>query len=618
MREINETHPEFAPLETLLDKALQHNELVSQLAPDIYQQLRQAMEFVWVKGGEVVIRTGEPSDTLAIVVLGRVRVVRHEAAGVKRTLLELGHGQTIGEMGMITEEPRAADVIATRDTLLATLSREAYNQLVQTYPLEMNQQFVKPVIGRLQAQLQGTTRINASVLTMVLLPVDGNVPLPTVVEKLHQSLQKVGPTLILDSAFVGSQFGQMDDADREVAQKLTQWLGEQEADHQIVVYVDDRQNAAWTRRCLRQADKIVIVADTAVSTTPLTSQIDALQLPEAADLDRYLLLIQPNEIERPQGTSQWLAAFTVRHHYHVRLGQTADIDRAARLLAERGVGIVLGGASARGFVHIGVLRALYDAGVTIDVIGGASSGAVSTVGMAAPWPDDELIRRAGAGPKLQYTLPFSAFTTGFGNAKWMENFFGDLQLEDCWLPHFFPLYNLAKNELVVYERGEAAQLLRGATALPVIFPPLIEDTNVLVDSGVVNFLPVDIMRERPDVATVIAVNIVTFEKDQGKKRYDYDGRISGWQVLWNRLNPFAKKLRYIKVLDMLWQTMLTGAVRLHRETRDVPDYRINMVLSDFGAFDFTRMKELVAYGYEQTAVQIKDLELDKKFSAHLD
>ena len=318
-------------------------------------------------------------------------------------------------------------------------------------------------------------------------------------------------------------------------------------------------------------------------------------------------------MERPQGTNNWLTALTVRHHYHMRLGETADVDRVARLLAERGVGIVLGGASARGFVHIGVMRAMHDAGIPIDVIGGTSSGAVSAVGMAAPWADDELIRKAGTGPKLQYTLPFSAFTTGFGNTNWMENFFGDLQLEDCWLPHFFPLYSLSKNEIIVFERGAAAKLLRAATALPVIFPPLVEGTEILVDAGIVNFLPVDLMRQRSDIATVIAVDIITFEKDQGRRSFDYDGRLSGWKVLWNRLNPFAKKLRYIQALDMLWQTMMIGAVRLHRETREVADYRIRLVLSHFGTFDFSRMEELVAFGKEQTAVQIKEIELDKKF-----
>ena len=135
--------------EALLDKALKQNEFVSQLDPVIYEQLRGAMQFVWVKGGEVVMRQGDSSGSLAIVVLGRVRVIRNEAEGKQTTLLELGHGQTVGEMGMITGEVRTADVIASRDCLLATLSREAYNQLVQAYPLQMNKQFVRPIIGRL-------------------------------------------------------------------------------------------------------------------------------------------------------------------------------------------------------------------------------------------------------------------------------------------------------------------------------------------------------------------------------------------------------------------------------------------------------------------------------------
>lgn len=614
MLQNDKPRPDSEQFTTLLDKALQHNELVRQLDPAVRQHLQEAMQFVWVQGGELVMRQGEPSEMLAVVVLGRVRVVRRDAEGEQKTLLELGHGQTIGEMGMITEEMRTADVIATRDSLLATLSRKAYNQLVQSYPLEMNQQFVKPIISRLQTQMQGTTHINASVLTMMLMPVGENVPLLDVTKKLLHGFQKVASTLVLDASFIVSHFGRMDDDAAESGRRLTRWLGEQEAAYQIVLYVDDGQNVAWTRRCLRQADKIVLVGNTAVSSTPTASQTAILQQPEAADIDHYLLLIQPDAAERPQGTASWLAALNVRHHYHMRLGYSEDSDRAARLLSGRGIGVVLGGASARGFVHIGVIRALRDAGVPIDVFGGVSSGAVSAVGLAVPWADDELLRKAGTGPKLKYTLPFSAFTTGFGNSKWMENFFGDLQLEDCWLPHFFPLYSLSQNKLIVYERGPAAKLMRAATALPVIFPPLVDGTEILVDAGVVNFLPVDIMRQRADIETVIAVDIITFEAKTGKRSYEYDGRISGWTVLGNKLNPFAKKQRYINALDMLWQSMMIGAVRLHRETRDVANYRIRLVLSHFGAFDFSRMEELVAFGRRETAVQIKELQLDKKLS----
>ena len=603
-----------AQYEALLDKALKQNEFVSQLDPVIYEQLRGAMQFVWVKGGEVVMREGDSSDTLAIVVLGRVRVIRNEAEGKRTTLLELGHGQTVGEMGMITGEVRTADVIASRDSLLATLSREAYNQLVQAYPLQMNKQFVRPIIGRLMAQLQGTARINASVLTMMLIPTANNVPLPVVIETLLPSLQKVAPTLLLDAQFIADNFGRLDDANAETKQQLTCWLGEQEAAHQIVVYVDDGQDMGWTRRCLRQADKIVLVGDTSVSTPTHESQISALQQPAAADLDRYLLLIQPDEIDMPRGTEAWLAALNVRHHYHMRLGHVSDVERVARLLANRGVGAVLCGASARGLAHIGAIRALLEARIPIDVLGGSSSGAVSAVVFATGWEDTEIIRRAGDGPKYQYTLPFSALTTGYGAAKWMDDIFGDLQLEDCWLPHFFPLYSLTYNELVVYEQGPAAKLLRAATALPGIQPPLVEGTDIKVDAGVVNWVPVDIMRQRPDIETVIAVDIIAYDSKKGRRSYEYDGLISGWKVLWNRLNPFAKKLRYVTLSDIVMRSIMNAALRLDRETKDLADYRIRLVLSDFDRMDFSRIAELVAYGHEHTAVQIKELELDKKLS----
>lgn len=72
---------------------------------------------------------------------------------------------------------------------------------------------------------------------------------------------------------------------------------------------------------------------------------------------------------------------------------------------------------------------------------------------------------------------------------------------------------------------------------------------------------------------------------------------------------------HITALDMLWQSVLIGGVRSQRETREIADYRIRLVLSHFGAFDFSRMEELVAYGHEQTAAQIEELELDKKLSS---
>ena len=113
------------------------------------------------------------------------------------------------------------------------------------------------------------------------------------------------------------------------------------------------------------------------------------------------------------------------------------------------------------------------------------------------------------------------------------------------------------------------------------------------------------MQQRPDIKTIIAVNIVTFEAKSAKRRYAYDGRISGWTILWHKINPFARKLRHVKAMDMLWQSILIGGVERQRETRAIADYWIRLVLSDFGAFDFSRMNELVQFGRENTEAQIK-------------
>ena len=94
-----------------------------------------------------------------------------------------------------------------------------------------------------------------------------------------------------------------------------------------------------------------------------------------------LVLLHRDADRRPRGTARWLALHPFVRHHHLRLGVPADFDRLARFLGGTAVGLVLGGGGARGFAHIGVMRALDEAGIPIDRVGGTSMGAM----IAAQW-----------------------------------------------------------------------------------------------------------------------------------------------------------------------------------------------------------------------------------------
>src|SRR5207302_1684256 len=139
---------------------------------------------------------------------------------------------------------------------------------------------------------------------------------------------------------------------------------------------------SWTRRCLRQADRLLILA--AADSSPV-KDIGRLLADEYSDIDRDLVLLHPHGALHPVGTQQWLDAYGTARHQHLRLGHEGDIQRLARSFVGRAVGLVLSGGGARCLAHIGVIRAIQESGIPIDWIGGSSAGAVIAGEYAMGW-----------------------------------------------------------------------------------------------------------------------------------------------------------------------------------------------------------------------------------------
>ena len=89
-----------------------------------------------------------------------------------------------------------------------------------------------------------------------------------------------------------------------------------------------------------------------------------------------LVLVHPQWTEDPAGPTRWLAPRHVDRHHHVRVDRAEDADRVARLVLSRGIGVVYSGGGARGIAEVGVLRALREANVPIDAVGGTSIGSI--------------------------------------------------------------------------------------------------------------------------------------------------------------------------------------------------------------------------------------------------
>src|SRR5262249_30663957 len=150
-------------------------------------------------------------------------------------------------------------------------------------------------------------------------------------------------------------------------------------------------------------------------------------------------------------------------------------------------------------------------GIPLDLVGGASFGAIVAAGVASEWGDEELLERfregfARSNPLSDYAMPFVALTKGRKVSRQLRAHFGDRRVEDLWRPFFTVAANLTPGSLSVLKEGAIWEALRASIALPGLLPPWIANGEVFVDGAVMNNLPADVMRS-VDGGVIVAVDV---------------------------------------------------------------------------------------------------------------
>ena len=452
------------------------------------------LEWFSLPGGWILFRRGEEADALYVVASGCLGVMVRGKDGLESLVARICEGETVGEMGLISGEPRSATVVSLHDTELLRLPKAAYERLIERHPQAMLR-LTGLLARRLRSTTHGADRAPMA-KNLALVPLNPALPDAVLVQGLVEALSDSGLRVrLLDSS---------------AAEHTTEWFHAVGAAHDLVVYRAEPDPTAWTQLCLRQADRVLLLAAGA-SAPPVGLPIESC-LGDAMRRSE-LVLLHDGAVIRPQGTARWLERLPVDTHYHVRLGAPRDLARLARFVTDRAVGLVLSGGGARGFAHVGVIRALREAGVPLDRLGGTSIGGIVAAGLGLEWDDGELadrLRRAFArsNPLSDYTLPLIALVRGRKVTRLLRDHFGDVRIEDLWLPYFCVSSNLTRGSMMAHRRGPLWRALRASVAIPGVLPPVVEAGQVLVDGGVIDNFPIDVMsamRRGP----VIGVDVAT-------------------------------------------------------------------------------------------------------------
>ena len=228
--------------------------LFQGLTEDLLEELAQVVEWFFISGGEVLFRRGEPGDSLFIVVTGRLQIVRDRGERSLQVIRDLGPGENIGELSLLTGEPRSATVRAVRDTQLICLSREQFDGLLERHPRPM-MQLARMLATWLRDTTLGIPPPVPNLATVAVIPLT-TIPLDAFMTRLTAAFEDPRGVLRLNAERVESLGGPgaAHVADGEPAYVTgTQWLNELERDHQLVIYESTPEPSAWARRCARQS-----------------------------------------------------------------------------------------------------------------------------------------------------------------------------------------------------------------------------------------------------------------------------------------------------------------------------------------------------------------------------
>ncbi len=607
----------LACLQATVRRRLNYDRMARNLTPlfgdldhEMIVKLYDRVEWLQLTRGDCLFEQGDPGDSWFVLMGGRLKVVTTSGDGQEASVCEIGVGESVGEMAVFTGEPRAATVLAVRDASLMRFSDEAFADLLHEHP-QVVVNICRQVIARLKRATNAPAHARSRQTSYAVIPLDPEVDPTEFCRRFEGELARFGPTLHLSRDVVTDRLATpgIADADETAPEniRLTTWLEESEQSHTFMVYQADDTGSAWTRRCLKMADRILLIARPTADPTPRNLEKELLlgenRITPAA---QNLVLLHPDGGKLPQGTRDWLRERPLECHFHVRWDRDDDFARLARLLTGNGVGVVLGSGGARGFAHVGALRALREAGIPIDMIGGASIGSWLAAQYAMEQSEEEVLSSnrwvwLEIRPQKDYTLPLFSILGGRRAKECLVEVFGDTRIEDLWTNYFCVTSSLTNAELQIHRSGMLCELLQACLALPGISPPVLRGGDLLVDGGVINNVPGDIMQELcGESVIVIDVNVrmdVTMHSDEVP---------TPWQFLASRWLPGRKRLQMPGLLEIVARSeALNSIIKANQMRHRIPLY-LEPPIKKFGLFDFKAMDAIAEVGYEYTKSTIAE------------
>ena len=255
-----------------------------------------------------------------------------------------------------------------------------------------------------------------------------------------------------------------------------------------------------------------------------------------------------------------------------------------------------------------MIRALREAGVPIDLIGGTSMGALIAAQPALGWNDATMLStnlksfvETRPVTLRDYTFLVYSLIRGRNLDKGLTERYGEACIEDLWISFFCVSSDLTRARTRVHRNGPIWKAVRASIALPGVFEPVVEGKHLLVDGAVLNNLPGDVMRQLGG-GWVIAVD-VSPERDLEVRG---EGLPPPWRVLLGWFLPFARPAQHPNIVDLMMRTTLLGSIQKTETVKKTVDLYIQPPLDRFRMNQFKALEQIAEVGYRHASSTLKE------------
>jgi NTE family protein len=628
---------------------LRRSTVFAGLQADVVEALAERLSERSYSRGETVWQAGEPGEELIVVIRGELAVMGSLDSG--ELLGRIGPGECAGEMALILDEPRSATVVCTRNARVLAVGRDDFQRFVRDDPVGLAN-----LVQLLSRRAVSLARRRPVSLTPGLVGVvaDPGVPGASLVAAaIARSAAEIlgGPGLLVRLGGRGVPLQSLADGDPALGQLPVADAGRAVLDVDVGEHiplggsVTTHSDYAGGAKALAAGVDAMLEAFgdryrvVVIDFPPVAS--GGLQLADATCASIVHVRAEPGaspEVHarvfqvvnrfaahgRPlplnhcepfvlpvePALATWALHGAPESHEASSTPGWRAIHRLTRKIAGATVGVALGGGGAFGIAHVGVLLALADAGIPVDLVAGTSMGSIVALGYAAGLPAHtmvEIAQRIGNVRTAVSAIDPSLSGTGLLTGRRMVSIFGPFfpheTFDDLEIPCRVVAMDVETGCRVDIGSGRIDEAFRASCSIPVVFAPVRIGSQTLVDGGMIDPVPADVARDM-GADIVIGVNVVP------QLKAGTTTAISRTFKRVNRLNPlsYVNRTRGMPdIVDILMNSLQATQFELGNFKALSADVLVNVDLAEFTWIDFHRALDIIERGRSAGKLVLDDV-----------